>query len=58
MMFKEIVAVYSENHMKEVNKNTELVTVKAQWHILHWALRSLDRRNTTSKECIALFSIL
>jgi hypothetical protein len=28
-LFKEIIAVYIENHMKHINKNAELLIVKA-----------------------------
>jgi hypothetical protein len=29
MLFKEIIAVYSENNTKPINKNAALLTVKA-----------------------------
>jgi hypothetical protein len=29
MLFKKIIPVYSEKHMKNINKNADLLTVKA-----------------------------
>jgi hypothetical protein len=29
MLFKEVIAVYSDNHTKPINKNTALMTVQA-----------------------------
>jgi hypothetical protein len=44
MMFREIIAVYSENHMKLINpicgQNAELLIVKAGGaYTCHWALK-------------------
>jgi hypothetical protein len=44
MLFREIIAVYSENHMKPINtlcgKNAELLTVKAGGaYSYRWALQ-------------------
>jgi hypothetical protein len=49
MLFKEIIAVYSENHTDPTNKNAESLIVKAAGtYIYHSALkgqtRSLARR--------------
>jgi hypothetical protein len=29
MLFKEIIHIYTENHMKHINKNADLLIVKA-----------------------------
>jgi hypothetical protein len=40
MLFKEIIAVYAENHMKPILQNKELLTVEAGGaHGCHWALK-------------------
>jgi hypothetical protein len=46
MLFKEMIAVYSENHAKPINTmimnghNTEFMTVKASGtHSYHWVLK-------------------
>jgi hypothetical protein len=44
MLFKKIIAVYSENHMKPINtlcgQNTELLIIKVtSTHTYHWALK-------------------
>jgi hypothetical protein len=39
MVFKEIIAVYSENHTKPINTNEESLIVKAGGtYSHHWAL--------------------
>jgi hypothetical protein len=38
-MFKEMIAVYHENHTKTTNKNADLMVVKAGGtYSYHWAL--------------------
>jgi hypothetical protein len=44
MLFREIITVYSENHMKHINKfcgqNTELLIVKVDGtYSHHWTLK-------------------
>jgi hypothetical protein len=39
-LFKEIIAVYSENHMKTINPNEELMIVKeSDTYSYHWAAK-------------------
>jgi hypothetical protein len=39
-LFKEIIAFYSENHTKHINKNEELLIVETGGtYIYHWALK-------------------
>jgi hypothetical protein len=40
MLFKEIIAVYSDIHAKHINKNAELSIVEAGGtYSYHWALK-------------------
>jgi hypothetical protein len=42
MLFIEVTAIYSENHTKPINKNSELLIVTAGGlYSYHWALRGL-----------------
>jgi hypothetical protein len=41
MLFKEIIAVYTENHTKPINTNAELLIVESDGtYISHWVLKN------------------
>jgi hypothetical protein len=39
MLFKEIIAVYSENHTKPINTKQLLIVEAGGTYIYHWALK-------------------